>query len=273
MTKKIKLVLSGSGTLFPAHAGGIIALTQYGYSIEAICGVSGGSIIAAALASGFKPNDELTRIIKQTLPGPNNLIDMSLWALATKWGLIKGEKIEKMLERHFIKTLGEAKIPATIVATNVNTGTAQFFSSSNEKDKTLPLAKVVHASMAIPFVFCPVKIGEDTFIDGGWLSNFPLDVFGPDSTNVVGLCFEAKNEGRKKISSIKDFITSLIGCSIAENVREDVEDAKNGTVIKLVSKHGGLNFGMVASDVDEMVQEGFLSVEKAIKAGRLAHLV
>ena len=268
MAKKIKLVLSGSGSLYPVHAGAIMCLVQNGYEIEAVCGVSGGAIIAAILASGFKPNIELVRLIKQTLPGKNNLINYSLWSLATKWGLIDGTKIEKMLEKHFVKTLGDVTIPLIIATTNVNYGRSQFFSSDRLADKKISLARVVHASMAIPLIFCPVKIGTDIHVDGGWVNDFPIDIFGENS-NTVGLCFLSENPGRKLISDFKSFIVTLIGTSIEENVREDIEDNSVGSMINLTSRYTSLNFNISTYDVQVMIQEGFDCVKKAIKAGKL----
>lgn len=263
---KIKLVLSGSGVLYPVHVGAIQCLVQNGYEIEEVCGVSGGAIVAAAIASGYQPNAELVQLIKQTLPGKNDLIDVSLWSLFTQWGLIKGDKIEQMFERYFVKTLAEAKIPLKIAVTNVNRGTSEFLTSTSHPE--LSVSRAVRASMAIPFVFCPVKLGKDTFVDGGWVSNFPLDVFG-GAANVVGLRFAASDKTHKKIASIKDYIPALINTSIEANMKEDIEDAGKARIVKLKTKHKNLNFGISDADVDEMIGEGFAAVDRALKAGKL----
>jgi NTE family protein len=39
------------------------------------------------------------------------------------------------------------------------------------------VARAVHASAAIPFVFEPVRVGNATWVDGGLLSNFPVQLF------------------------------------------------------------------------------------------------
>ena len=129
---KIKLVLSGSGTLYPVHVGALIRLAEAGYEFEEICGTSGGSIVAAALASGYKPNHELVNLIKKTLPHKNNLAHMSLLNLITKLGLINGDKIERLLEKYLVPTLGEATMPIHIVTTNVDQKTMIVFESVSE---------------------------------------------------------------------------------------------------------------------------------------------
>ena len=42
---------------------------------------------------------------------------------------------------------------------------------------TFPVARAVHASAAIPYVFEPVRVGGATWVDGGLLSDFPVDLF------------------------------------------------------------------------------------------------
>jgi NTE family protein len=39
------------------------------------------------------------------------------------------------------------------------------------------VARAVHASSAIPYVFEPVRVGGATWVDGGLLSNFPVELF------------------------------------------------------------------------------------------------
>jgi len=50
---------------------------------------------------------------------------------------------------------------------------------------------------------------------------------------------------------------------------EDISQATKAKIITVDTKYGHLNFNMVDSDVDKMVQEGWLSADSAIKAGLL----
>lgn len=40
-----------------------------------------------------------------------------------------------------------------------------------------PVARAVHASAAIPYVFEPVRVARATWVDGGLLSDFPVELF------------------------------------------------------------------------------------------------
>ena len=60
-------------------------------------------------------------------------------------------------------------IPFACVSTNAIDGTQKI-----HRDGELPTA--MRASMAIPGVFTPVKVGNELLVDGGMLNNFPVDV-------------------------------------------------------------------------------------------------
>ena len=66
--KKVKLVLSGSGTRYPCFIGTIQRLLEEGYEIEEVCGTSGGAIIAAGFASWYDPEkpEEIVKVIQHT---------------------------------------------------------------------------------------------------------------------------------------------------------------------------------------------------------------
>lgn len=269
MSKKIKLVLSGSGTRYPVHVGAILRLAEEGYEIAEVCGTSGGAIVAAGLASGYKPNEEIIGMMKQTLPAKNRLIDPSLWALFFRWGLIKGDRLEKIFDKYMVRSFKETKIPVHIVTTNLERKVARIFSSTT--DPEMSLAKAVRASISIPGVFTPIKIKDELYVDGGVTANYLLDIFGTGE-DVIGLRFGAahkitdyKDAERKEIKSVSDYINANIDTMIEATTREHIEDAMFARTITLRTSHGGLNFGMTEADVDHMVQEGYDSADKWLR--------
>lgn len=60
-------------------------------------------------------------------------------------------------------------IPFACVSVNAVNGTQKI-----HRDGQLPVA--MRASMAIPGVFTPVRVGDELLVDGGMLNNFPVDV-------------------------------------------------------------------------------------------------
>lgn len=256
--KKIKLVLSGSGCLYPVHVGAILCLVEHGYEIAEVCGTSGGAMVAAALATGYKANNELVKMIKNTLPAKNGLIDMSIFSLAFNWGLIKGRKIEKEFDKYFVKKMSETRIPLHVVTTNLDKQAIKVFSTKDTPN--MSVAQAVHASMAIPGVFAPVKIDGDLFVDGGIMANYFLDLFGT-GPDVIGLKFKSVSDDKEgfPIKSPADYIERVIDALIQGSTNEHMDDATFARTILLESVHKGLDFNMTDTDVDDMIEEGYRS--------------
>jgi NTE family protein len=67
----------------------------------------------------------------------------------------------------------------SVGATNLNTGKFQLFSEG-------PLHEPVAASCSIPFVFKPVLINDQLFVDGGIISNMPVDPIRDEVDFLIG---------------------------------------------------------------------------------------
>lgn len=271
---KIKVVLSGSGTRYPVHFGGLLRLVEEGYEISEICGTSGGAIIAAAVASGYDIHPRSVDLIKEMLPAKNGLIDFSFWSLVFKWGLVKGDKLEKTFEDFFVPKMKDTVIPLHIVTTNIERKSTRVFSSVADKD--MSIAKVVHASMAIPGVFTPVMIEDELYVDGGVTGNFMLDIFGTGK-DVIGLRFGPSQRPsnyaeaeRKKIRNAKDFINANIDAMLEATTNEHIDDAMFARTITLKTLHSGMNFKMTDRDVDQMIQDGYDSVDRCLAKQKLS---
>lgn len=269
MNKKIKVVLSGSGTRYPVHVGGLIRLVEEGYEIEEMCGTSGGAIVAAGIASGHSIGPQLVDIMKELLPSKQGLIDYSLLSLFFRWGFVKGDKITELFKQYSPRTFADTTIPLHVVTTNLDRRAPRIFSTKDTPG--VCVATAVRASMSIPGVFTPVKIDNEYYVDGGLTGNFVLDIFGTGE-NVFGLRFGEKNRfanwkdaPRNPINGVADFIDANIESMINATMREHIDDAMFARTITLDTKHGGLNFKMTESDIEEMVHEGWASVDKWLK--------
>lgn len=273
MNKNIKLVLSGSGILYPCFAGSLLRLAEEGYNITEVCGTSGGAIVAAAIASGYRLNEELIKLVKNTLPAKNNLIDYSVLSLVFNMGLIKGDRIEALFNNYFAKTFKESKIPLHIVTTNIERRAVRVFSTKEDPDTSIALA--VRASMSIPGVFAPVKIQDELYVDGGVTGNFMLDLFGAGQ-DVIGLRFGPyssassnwKDSPRIPIRNPADYIGANIESMLEASTREHMDDASFARTIFMRSKYGVLNFNINDKDVDIMKKEGYDCTDRWLKKNK-----
>ncbi len=129
--------------------------------ITEIAGTSMGAVIGAFLAIE-KTSDEMQKIAQEI--SYLQMIDFDL-----KNGFIKGEKIVNFLEKYFGNTqIQDLKIPLKIIATDLETGEKKVFMNGKIVD-------AVRASISLPGIFRPHEIDGKLFIDGGVVSNLPLE--------------------------------------------------------------------------------------------------
>ncbi|MGC9269053.1 patatin-like phospholipase family protein [Acidiphilium sp.] len=176
-TQSIGVALSGSGLLLGAHIGALQAVSQAGLTVTEIAGTSGGAIIAAAYAAGLS----LAALEQLYLEADfKTLLPLNWYAVAavrlllTK-GLISPAPFETWLHTNLGDiTLGQTKLPCTIVASNLTTEAAEIWTSATTP--TMPLWQAAQASSAFPLVFPPVRLGNAWLQDGGLFNDIPIDL-------------------------------------------------------------------------------------------------
>lgn len=162
--KEIGMVLSGGGVRAVAHAGILKALQENGIEPSKLSGSSAGAMVGALYAAGYQP-EEILEFFQM------NAAQIFRWKYFYhgKPGFLDAEQyaelFEPWLKEHAFESLSKE---LHICVTDVLNGETRFFSSGE-------LVKPILASAAIPGVFTPVEIGEDWYIDGGTMNNFPVE--------------------------------------------------------------------------------------------------
>lgn len=173
---KIGLALSGGGARGLAHIGVLKVLEQEGIPIDFLAGTSMGGVIAAAYASGLSVDyieKEALRMAR--LRNLITLLDRSL----PRRGLVEGQKVQEYLTTHLgDKTFKEMKIPLSLVAVDLISGQEVVLNSGSVVD-------AVRATVSLPGVFAPFRLGDYLLVDGGVLNNLPADVVRGMGANVV----------------------------------------------------------------------------------------
>lgn len=211
-TKRVDLVLSGGGVKGVGLVGAVVALMDAGYAVQRVSGTSAGSIVGAVVAAAAQTRQMTGAEVKElTLqldyrrfldPGPVErvpLVGPSL-ALLRGSGIYKGdyahEWVRSQLRGLGVTTFGDLAIdddalPAEqryrLVVTVADVTTGQLVRLPWDYRRVYGLdpdeqlvADAVRASMSIPFFFRPVSLTStagvtSTLVDGGVLSNFPID--------------------------------------------------------------------------------------------------
>jgi NTE family protein len=210
--KPADLVLSGGGVKGIGLVGAVVALMDAGYSAQRVSGTSAGSIVGAVVATASMGDQLSPEEVKElalqldyhkfTDPGPLERLPVlgPSWAVLRGTGIYKGdyahEWVRSQLKNLGVHTFGDLAIrddslPAEqrykLVVTVADVTTGQLVRLPWDYRRVYGLdpdeqsvADAVRASMAIPFFFRPVTLTDSTgltstLVDGGILSNFPID--------------------------------------------------------------------------------------------------
>ena len=157
------LALSGGAARGIAHIGVLRALEEHKIPIKFISGTSVGAIIAALYAFDIEL-DEIGRFAKSL-----NLSKVSSFKLS-KYGLFDNHNLKDLLCEYIGDSrIEDSKLPLAIIATDISSGEKVILKSGSVCD-------AVCASSAIPGLFAPVIIDNQSLVDGGLVQNLPVSV-------------------------------------------------------------------------------------------------
>ena len=204
----VDLVFEGGGVKGIGLAGAVATLETHGYRPQNVAGTSAGAISASLLAAGYSA-DELREIImnldyrqfedkgwEDKVP----VVDRSL-SLLLDLGIYEGRRffewIRELLAAKGVTTFADLVHPEyaddplyrwrlQVIASDVTSHELLVLPRDAHKlgiePDRLNVALAVRMSMSIPYFFTPVRVtntlGQRCYIvDGGLLSNFPIELF------------------------------------------------------------------------------------------------
>lgn len=181
---KIGLALGGGFARGIAHVGVLQVFQQHGIPIHCITGVSAGSIVAAAYASGATP-EEIGRSGCAMRFG-----DVARWSLS-RMGFVVSERMQRFLQRLLKEDCFEKmRIPLGVLATDLCSGEPVRFSGTG--DVYLP----IRASCSYPGLFQPVHYGDRLLVDGAMSMEIPaLLARQLGATHVISVHLPAQDGG------------------------------------------------------------------------------
>ncbi len=275
MTMKCDVVLEGGGVKGIALVGALAVLAERGYTFERVAGTSAGAVVGALVASRMP----VSRIAEQveTLDyrkfrdkGPEDRVPWLGPALSLLFedGVYEGRYLKDWLAGQLatvgVHTFGDLRIthradPGTdlpperryrlvVVATDVTRGRLvalpwQYDEYGLRADQ-VPVVDAVRASASIPFFFEPVRLKqregrESVLVDGGLLSNFPVQLFDrqdnrPPRWPTFGIKLSAREsvwprrEVRGPVGLARAMLETMMG--YADRVHVDDPDVAERTI-------------------------------------------
>ncbi|GGE66408.1 NTE family protein [Priestia taiwanensis] len=247
MRPKIGLALgSGSARGF-AHAGVLKVLKEENIPIDMIAGSSIGALAGTLYGAG----SDVERLYRLA-----QLFKRKYYTdfIVPKMGLIAGNRIKEFMKlMTFGKTLEELDIPVAVVATDLSTGEKVIFTEGE-------IASAVRASISIPGIFVPEKIGDRLFVDGGLVERVPVSVargLGADIVIGVDVSVIKRNQ---PIVSIYDVIMQSIDIMQNEGFRQH-EIACDCMIRPKVNQFNARTF----TQLDEIIEAGEVAAREHIE--------
>lgn len=210
--KQADLVLSGGGVKGIALVGAVSALVDAGYVPQRISGTSAGALVGAVLAAAAQRGDLTSRQLEDLAlridyrafldPGPIERVPVlgPAWGVLSGGGIYRGEALRRWVADQLagfgVTTFADLAIDdpqlppeqryrLVVTVADVTRGELVRLPWDYERVYGLDrdeqnVADAVRASTAIPFFFHPETLTSadgttSTLVDGGLLSNFPID--------------------------------------------------------------------------------------------------
>ena len=251
----VAVVLSGGGAKGAAHVGVLRRLEEKGIPVDMVLGTSMGGLVGGLYSLGYSPQflDSLLRSCDWDLLLSDN-IDDSYISYATKMrkekynlivpvgyekeedseaagiarsvpsGWVSGINVENIISRLTVGyrdslSFMDLPIPFFCVSADLVTGKSKNWTSGD-------VALAMRATMSIPGLFNPVRVGDMVLVDGGIRNNFPTDLaraMGADI--VIGVVLSQVVESEIKVENIGNIISRLIDMLSREAYKKSIAEA------------------------------------------------
>jgi len=174
VTGRVAFVLGGGGLLGAGEVGMLEALLEAGVRPDLVLGTSVGAVNGAAVAADPTRGavDELRALwlglADSGLYSGNALRRVGHLA-RTRTHVHPNEPLRAMLREHLGDVaIEDLPVPFQCVAASIERAAEHWFASGS-------LVEAVLASCAVPGILPPVRVGEETFLDGGLVNSIPVE--------------------------------------------------------------------------------------------------
>ncbi|MDR2136653.1 MAG: patatin-like phospholipase family protein, partial [Synergistaceae bacterium] len=269
----VVLALSGGGTRGFAHIGVIEVLEEQGIPVVGIVGTSIGSLIGALNASGYRAKALRKVIGELDLPallsentgpmfvftGDDRQAKMNTVSTLTykktgkrggPLGILTGDKLfqyySQLLRNVDVTDFSELPIPYAAVAADIRTGKKVVLRSGS-------LPSAMRASMSIPALFEPWEIDGRLLVDGGLVSNLPIDTAKElfPRVPVIGVDVSDVPSKDRSIDTFVDVIDQALTIVMRRTTEEEIRHA-DLLVVPRVQEFSFLS----ATSTNDIIQRG-----------------
>ena len=190
---QLGITLSGGGAFGAAHVGVLQVLEERGIHPGIVTGTSSGALVGSAFAAGVDGArlEDLARRFRWSR--------IAKWSFQPRWGLLDTHAVAeamRMLHGHDPR-IEDLPRRFGAVATDLRTRQAVIIDKG-------PLSTALRASIAVPGLLPPVRLGGRLLADGGMVDNVPFSAartLGADRVIVVHLHAKWENARMMRTST------------------------------------------------------------------------
>jgi len=247
---RVALVLGGGGARGFAHVGVLRVLEKEKIKVDLVVGTSVGSLIGALYAA--EPNTfELEW--KSFQLDKEDLFDFSFFAAKT--GPVKGEAVQQFLRANIKeRRIEDFAIPFIAVATDLNTGEMVLFREGD-------VIQAVRASVSIPGVFTPARVGTRTLVDGGVVANVAVDVARDAGADIVIVSNITSNVVDHEVEDVVSIILQSVNIMMSKMAAHELQNA-DVVITPKIGDVGTLDF----TQKKRCMEEGIAATEAQVAA-------
>jgi NTE family protein len=176
---KLGIALGSGAARGLAHIGVLKVLEEADVPIDIITGTSMGAFIGAMYAAGV-PVAQMEQVALEI-----DWVSMArlLAPVMPTSGLSDGKKLVAfMAELLPVRDFKELRRPLAVTATDIKTGEAIIIKQGD-------LLEALHASLAFPGIFSPVRFGQRFLVDGGLCNPIPTEAArNLGAEKIIGVC-------------------------------------------------------------------------------------
>ena len=273
---RVGLVLGGGGARGAAHIGVLKELERLQIPIDVIAGTSMGAVVGGLYATGMSAEDleDLVGSLDWAAalsdkPDRQDLsfrrkqddslspIDFELGVrgaeLVLPKGAIQGQKLDMLLREltfgvSHIRDFDNLPIPFRAIASDIERGEIWVMDKGD-------LAQSIRASMSVPGVFAPVRIGDRLLVDGGIVGNLGVNVMQEmDVDVIIAVDVEFPLYGPEELDSALTISEQMLTILIRKETLRQIE--RLGTEDILIRPELGTFASTNFADILETVEPG-----------------
>jgi NTE family protein len=274
---RIGLALGGGAARGLAHIGVLRWLDEHRVPVDVVGGTSMGGVIGAGLATGMTP-DEVSALVaslnwaeilapdtpfrdktfrrKEDAREFPSILEFGLrGGIRLPTGFSPAHQITLLFDRialpyYNVQQFRDLPIPFACVAVDLRKSETVVLNSGRLQD-------ALRATMAIPGVFTPVRMGDRVLVDGGILNNVPADVVKQMGADIVIAVDVGTDLSTEKTS---DSLFKVLGETLGVMMRAAVRGALSSANVVLAPNLIGLAVADF-SRASEFAQQGYAAAE------------